>query len=83
MYQNIDWRKRDRENKERNHKYKYRSVGWNGGVIFCWWWRRKMQEKTTLFCCQRRSKPKFQIEGLFIYLFLTNKQKFETFFSLV
>ena len=39
-----------------------------------------MQEKTTLFCCQRRSKPKFQIEGLFIYLFLTNKQKFETFF---
>ena len=34
-YENIDWRKRDRENEERNHRYKYRSVGWNGSVIFC------------------------------------------------
>ena len=26
---------KDRENEERNHKYKYRSVGLNGSVIFC------------------------------------------------
>ena len=28
-------RKRARENDEKNHRYKYRSVGWNGSVIFC------------------------------------------------
>ena len=39
-----------------------------------------MQGKTILFCCQWNSKPESQIESLFIYLFLTNEQKFETFF---
>ena len=42
-----------------------------------------MQGKTTLFCCQRKSKLEFQIEGLFIYLFLTKEQKFETFFFFI
>ena len=28
-------RKRDRENEEKNHRYKYKSVSWNGIVIFC------------------------------------------------
>ena len=42
-----------------------------------------MQGKTTLFCCQWKSKLEFQIEGLFIYLFLTKEQKFETFFFFI
>ena len=42
-----------------------------------------MQGKTTSFCCQWKSKAESQIEGLFIYLFLTNEQKLETFFFII
>ena len=42
--------------------------------------KKKIQGKTTSFCCQWKCKPESQIEGLFIYLFLTNEQKFESFF---
>ena len=42
-----------------------------------------MQGKKTLFCCQRKSKLEFQIKGVFIYLFLTKEQKFETFFFFI
>ena len=59
--------KRDRENEERNHRCKYRLVGWKQSVTFCWL-KRKVQGKTNLFCCQRKSKLEFQKECLFIYI---------------
>ena len=45
--------------------------------------KKKSARKTTSFCSQRKSKLEFQIKGLFIYLFLTKEQKFETFFFFI